>query len=306
LKTFKLGPGRILPKDAFPGTSEEMQNRIDVTIPVVTALHITANQMPAVPFENDFDAILTEEKDISELKRENIKLRAELSEQQQLFQQNRTDELLQQISTLKEDLSNSVSTKNQFFEEYEQRFFMYQQKLKESEDKMKDALSQSSRHSEEYHSVKQSLATTSVTLAKESQVRKHLETEMDLLKQEFKLQLDEMNATVSSQQKTTALFKSAMEELARKDSSARVQLKQKDNEVQQFKDEMLVHETASQAKDISLQTLQEQANLLKQEKETAEQRLIALLTETNYTQCPICSAFFPSKAIDIHADSHYS
>eukprot|EP01114_Cavostelium_apophysatum_P014624 TRINITY_DN3839_c0_g1_i2.p1 TRINITY_DN3839_c0_g1~~TRINITY_DN3839_c0_g1_i2.p1 ORF type:complete len:1141 (+),score=357.35 TRINITY_DN3839_c0_g1_i2:191-3613(+) len=325
LKIFKMETESFLPSQLFPGVSIEEQPPVEIRIPPVTAPPIYSNiigrENSRDLLASDFDAIFVDEKDVSEVKRENFKLRAELAEVLEETQKNRPTDLIQEIVQLRQRLSSSSLDRDQFFEEYEQRFAMYQQKLKEAEDKLR-------KKDDELKEAQEQLdLKDSSDLDKSAEDTKRDEENSKIIK-ELKEQLEtEKNKRIADAMKhqadlaiqqhesaSSTSMRSAMETVVRDKVKLEKLLKDEAEKLRSAKEQLDLKEKAL----LSLtEQLQETKRLAERgpttpitppigpktrSKAKVKEEKLTASTTADQIECPLCSKYFSAREIVNHAD----
>jgi len=190
LKVFKNGSGGYLPKAIFPGCDVDKQEPITIKIPTIKTLAIGESNLAVDLLGSDFASIVKEDDtDIFELKKENKNLKEQLSEYLNIHQQDKTIEMLKEVTTLKEKLSSATQSKNKYLAEYEIRFINYKQQLKELEGKVKtltqEVSSRPALTESDMGEVTGMIATVQETLVKEKEAKSKAETELKKVKEEL-------------------------------------------------------------------------------------------------------------------------
>jgi len=271
LKLFKQSVASVLPPEFFPGVSDDQSLVTKVKVPEVNAPAIYSNTIQTQNSDllaSDFDAIFTDEKDLTELKKENLKLRGELAEKIRALSENKHIEMLEEIVKLKSQVSYSIDDRNQFISQYEERFDSFKAKNTQMEKELENKnklLASNERQLKKFQD----------DVMKEFELRTSLEEKLEKMQKELetlksKPSQDKSSSNVN-EQKSNHTMKDIMETMARTLSSKEKELK----EAQSDKDKI-----------------------------TMEFEKLKLKVEPWLMECPFCAEFVDKKEIEEHVNDH--
>jgi len=233
-----------------------------------------------------FATIMNEEDDFIEIKKENHKLRADLAEALSATTRVNGVEQLKEITTLKEKVSTLSQSKNQFLEDYEKRFTIFKQQLKEGEEKIQSLSNQLTQRKSDEENKK---VTNGDQLKK---LQEELKKQAEALSKKHQAEMQKLNLEKENARKT--LFIHYQESSATLNEQIKTQRSEKE-QAQSKLDAMMnkYKDLEREITNLHLLLARESAEVTRYKDKTKEslEKYEKLLTYCNLGECPVCFQF---------------
>jgi len=274
---------KSLNPDIFLGATSTEQAPISISAPEITVISLNDSSVKNHLIGSDFDAIFSEEVDVAEVRRQNVRLLAELAEKNKELKQNGTMELLQEIKTLKQKVSDVQHLRDKVFQDYEARLDEYKKKWNEADvksQKLGEAVSEMEQQLKTSSQNEDKVAQLEAQLSKEREDNAQLLSTIDKMGEQMKQKTQASEQAMAALQAKLKSMSDAMVTLQKqileksKDDSSKVQSAQQTERILQL--EMAIkqmQESAALAEQFFRQDLAEVRQASENEKAEAVKRV---------------------------------